>query len=415
MKKFISLCVSLSLISSPTLLNAVPVEVTSQVDSPTTIVHQTKVLAQLVDSYKKYEQMIEQAQAQVDRLNKINDLATKANNIASNASLSLTNPMDVVENLKNTMASIKYNIERLQNTVKNIELSDRIKSKYIQEKCGLFEELKDGTLGLDPDQDTFTRKTVGEENITDTNLGIILDTFTNIKSAEAEGLGNALTGLPLALVMCEELASYKNKMKSIELDSSAQSALLMGDFKQYEEVQKQKIAHQLQVEKVKRDEQQKKLMPLLVRIESMQKDLGVKDPSKANAFDQEFCRKTANGKCAPMLSELDYIKAKEADMIKKAQGKASNDKVAAQSQAEREFIMLDYLREIATQLQFLNESTAMYHSMVAREKLGDMQVPDKTMYNNQLNENKAIVASSKNAYVIDTSSVKLDANGFPIF
>ncbi|WP_394980673.1 hypothetical protein [uncultured Helicobacter sp.] len=412
MKKFIGLCVSLSLISNP--LSAIPTETVIVGDAQGALQH-TQVIAQFVEAYKKYEEMVAKAQEQVNRLNEINNLATKANNIASNASLSLTNPMEVVENLKNTMASIKYNIERLQDTVKNIELADRIKSKYIQEKCGLFEELKDGYLGLDPDQDSFTRKTVGEENITDTNLSLILDTFTNIKSAEAQGLGKALTGLPLALVMCEELASYKNKMKSIELDSSAQSALLMGDFKQYQEVQKQKIAHQLQVEKVKRDEQQRKLMPLLVRIESMQKDLGVKDPAKSQQFGQEFCRKTKNGKCAPMLSELDYIKAKEADMIQKAQQKGSNSEVAAQSQAEREFIMLDYLREIATQLQFLNESTAMYQSMMAREKLGDLQIQDKDMYQNELANNQAIIVQSQNAYVIDTSNVKLDANGFPKF
>lgn len=412
MKKLIYLCIILSLIANP--LSAIPTETVIVGDAQGALQH-AQTISQFVEAYKKYEEMVTKAQEQINRLNEINNLATKANNIASNASLSLTNPMEVVENLKNTMASIKYNIERLQDTIKNIELADRVKSKYIQEKCGLFEELKDGILGLDPDQDSFTRKTTGEENITDTNLGLILDTFTNIKSTEAEGLGKALTGLPLALVMCEELASYKNKMKSIELDTSAQSALLMGDFKKYEEVQREKIAHQLQVEKIKRDEQQRKLTPLLVRMESMQKDLGVKDPTKSQKFGQEFCRKTSNGKCAPMLSELDYIKAKEADMIQRAQAKGSNSEVAAQSQAEREFIMLDYLREIATQLQFLNESTAMYHSMIAKEKLGDMQIPDKTMYENQLSSNKAIVTQSKNAYVIDTSGVKLDANGFPTF
>ena len=411
-KKLISISLALSLIANP--LSAIPTETVIVGDAQGALQH-AQTISQFVEAYKKYEEMVTKAQEQINRLNEINNLATKANNIASNASLSLTNPMEVVENLKSTMVSIKNNIERLQNTVKNIELADRIKSKYIQEKCGLFEELKDGLLGLDPDQDTFTRKVVGEENITDTNLGLILDTFTNIKSTEAEGLGKALTGLPLALVMCEELASYKNKMKSIELDTSAQNALLMGDFKKYEEVQKQKIAHQLQVEKVKRDEQQRKLTPLLVRIESMQKDLGVKDPAKSQQFGQEFCRKTSNGKCAPMLSELDYIKAKEADMIQKAQQKGSNSEVAAQSQAEREFIMLDYLREIATQLQFLNESTAMYQSMMAREKLTDLQIQDKEMYQNELANNQAIILQSQNAYVIDTSSVKLDANGFPKF
>ena len=395
-------------------LFAVPVEIMT--DSPSTLLHQSQLLSNIIKSYQQYEQMVAKAQEQVERLNKINEITNKANDIASGAAFTVANPMEVLENLKNTMASIKYNIERLANTVQNIELADRIKSKYIEEKCGLFEELKDGALGLDPDQDTFTRKVVGEENATDSNLSLILDTFTNVKSAEAQGLGKALTGLPLALVMCNELASYKEKMKSVELDSSAQSALLAGDFKKYEEVQRQKIAHELQVEKVKREEQQRKLTPLFVRMESMQKDLGVRDPSRASAFGQEFCRKTANGKCAPMLSELDYIKAKEADMIQKASNKKpSNSTEAAQSQADREFIMLDYLREIATQLQFLNESTALYHAMVAGEKMRDVEIQDRTMFQQQVDSNREIVLQSKNAYTANTSNVKFDSNGFPIF
>lgn len=395
-------------------LFAVPVEIMT--DSPSTLLHQSQLLSNIIKSYQQYEQMVAKAQEQVERLNKINEITNKANDIASGAAFTVANPMEVLENLKNTMASIKYNIERLANTVQNIELADRIKSKYIEEKCGLFEELKDGALGLDPDQDTFTRKVVGEENTTDSNLSLILDTFTNVKSAEAQGLGKALTGLPLALVMCNELASYKEKMKSVELDSSAQSALLAGDFKKYEEVQRQKIAHELQVEKVKREEQQRKLTPLFVRMESMQKDLGVRDPSRASAFGQEFCRKTANGKCAPMLSELDYIKAKEADMIQKASNKKpSNSTEAAQSQADREFIMLDYLREIATQLQFLNESTALYHAMVAGEKMRDVEIQDRTMFQQQVDSNREIVLQSKNAYTANTSNVKFDSNGFPIF
>ena len=412
MKKIISTLVAFSLLGMQ--LFAVPVEIMT--DSPSTLLHQSQLLSNIIKSYQQYEQMVAKAQEQVERLNKINEITNKANDIASGAAFTVANPMEVLENLKNTMASIKYNIERLANTVQNIELADRIKSKYIEEKCGLFEELKDGALGLDPDQDTFTRKVVGEENATDSNLSLILDTFTNVKSAEAQGLGKALTGLPLALVMCNELASYKEKMKSVELDSSAQSALLAGDFKKYEEVQRQKIAHELQVEKVKREEQQRKLTPLFVRMESMQKDLGVRDPSRASAFGQEFCRKTANGKCAPMLSELDYIKAKEADMIQKASNKKpSNSTEAAQSQADREFIMLDYLREIATQLQFLNESTALYHAMVAGEKMRDVEIQDRTMFQQQVDSNREIVLQSKNAYTANTSNVKFDSNGFPIF
>ncbi|WP_394996152.1 hypothetical protein [uncultured Helicobacter sp.] len=412
MKKIISTLVAFSLLGMQ--LFAVPVEIMT--DSPSTLLHQSQLLSNIIKSYQQYEQMVAKAQEQVERLNKINEITNKANDIASGAAFTVANPMEVLENLKNTMASIKYNIERLANTVQNIELADRIKSKYIEEKCGLFEELKDGALGLDPDQDTFTRKVVGEENTTDSNLSLILDTFTNVKSAEAQGLGKALTGLPLALVMCNELASYKEKMKSVELDSSAQSALLAGDFKKYEEVQRQKIAHELQVEKVKREEQQRKLTPLFVRMESMQKDLGVRDPSRASAFGQEFCRKTANGKCAPMLSELDYIKAKEADMIQKASNKKpSNSTEAAQSQADREFIMLDYLREIATQLQFLNESTALYHAMVAGEKMRDVEIQDRTMFQQQVDSNREIVLQSKNAYTANTSNVKFDSNGFPIF
>ena len=99
------------------------------------IVESPTLLAQLIKQYEQYVEMLQKAQDQVERLNKVNDALSKANNLVRNSQLNFYNPMDILENLKDTIEGIKSNVNAMARTVKDFDIRDRITFKRIQAKC----------------------------------------------------------------------------------------------------------------------------------------------------------------------------------------------------------------------------------------------------------------------------------------
>ena len=291
------------------------------------------------------------------------------------------------------MKSIKRNTDRLAQNARDYDIKNAIRLKQLQNKCGDFLKIDDY---FDPDQTEFETIQTGEETMVQADVKNLLETFTDIKANEIDGLAGGLKGLPLAIVMCDRLKEYEKQLKGEEFHS--------------------KIMKQ---EAIERKEFEQKLTPLKVRMLQMQQTLGVTDVNMAKENGIEFCKETKNGGCAPVLLTLDYVKNKEAQMLENARKNSNAD--TSQSQADREFIMLDYLREIATHMSFLNETMAMTAAILAEEK---ERVSGVTKgiddFGSQLDERKKEfkekVNTNKNA--IDFSGygkAKLDKFGFPKF
>lgn len=144
-----------------------------------------------------------------------------------------------------------------------------------------------------------------------------------------------------------------------------------------------------------------------------------------------FCEKTTdsdgNEVCNPLLLEVDYIIAKENQKVQEAANKSvdSNEDAAPQSEAERQQMMIDYLREITKHIAFLNESIALTSQLIAEEKMAHSDYGDimkaKTYENDTFTATTETIATNKQAqsnYVtMDdfVSSASLDSNGFPTF
>ena len=271
--------------------------------------------------------------------------------------------MQVLDNLNNTLKSIKRNTDRLAQNARDYDIKNAIRLKQLQNKCGDFLKIDDY---FDPDQTEFETIQTGEETMVQADVKNLLETFTDIKANEIDGLAGGLKGLPLAIVMCDRLKEYEKQLKGEEFHSKMQSTLLSGDFEEYKKQQQEKVNYIMKQEAIERKEFEQKLTPLKVRMLQMQQTLGVTDVNMAKENGIEFCKETKNGGCAPVLLTLDYVKNKEAQMLENARKNSNAD--TSQSQADREFIMLDYLREIATHMSFLNETMAMTAAILAEEK-----------------------------------------------
>lgn len=405
----------LSLMLICNALCAIPTETVIVGDAQGAVQH-TQVIAQFVEAYKKYEQMLQAANDQINKLNEINNLTNKANDLINNGNLNIANPMQVLDNLNNTLKSIKRNADRLAQNARDYDIKNAIRLKQLQNKCGDFLKIDDY---FDPDQTKLEMIQTGEETMVQADVKNLLETFTDIKANEIDGLAGGLKGLPLAIVMCDRLKEYEKQLKNEEFHSKTQSALLSGDFEEYKKQQQEKVNYIMKQEAIERKEFEQKLTPLKVRMLQMQQTLGVTDINMAKENGIEFCKETKNGGCAPVLLTLDYVKNKEAQMLENAR-KNSNANTS-QSQADREFIMLDYLREIATHMSFLNETMAMTAAILAEEKEGASGVTKGIDdFDPQLDERKKEfkekVKTNKNA--IDFGgygNAKLDQFGFPKF
>lgn len=395
------------------IMFAIPTETVIVGDAQGAVQH-SQVIAQFVEAYKKYEQMIEAANNQINKLNEINNLTNKANDLINNGNLNIANPMQVVENLNNTLKSIKRNVERLSQSARDYELQNAIRKKQLQAKCSW--------LNVDdyfsPNQTEFEMTQTGEETAFQADAKILLETFTDIKANDIESLNGSIKGLPLALIMCDRLNEYERQLRNEEFHSKMQNALLNGDFKEYRKQQQEQIEYILEKESIAQQEFERRLMPLKVRMEQMRNALGVTDTALAEENGIKFCHKNKNGDCTPILLTLDYVKNKEAQMLEKAKNNSNNN--TSQSQADREFLMLDYLREIATHMSFLNETMAMTASLLADEQerisgIKQKQLLDEDMLNARKVSYRKEIQSQKNAVNITNNNAKLDKFGFPQF
>ncbi|MCX2716821.1 hypothetical protein OQH61_03610 [Helicobacter sp. MIT 21-1697] len=283
----------------------------------------------------------------------------------------------------------------------------------MQEKCP-FLDLE----SIDPESTTLEAVKIGEQTPIQADIELMLTEFTDITAHDISTLNNSIKGLPLAILMCERLQKYEKAIKNAEIENKMKEALLNGDFEEYKKQEQEKIKQVIAQDKLEQQEFEKKLAPLKIRMEQMKLSLGVTDPSLASKDNIEYCKKTKGGGCDPILLSLDYVKNKEKKMLEKAKDGSNTDK--SQSQADREFLMIDYLREIATHISFLNETMAMTANVVAQEQERQAGVHrkmiDDDMYNQKTIEmQQKINDNNPNAIKIENTNPKLDAFGFPTF
>ena len=423
-KKFLSviLCIAMTM---PTFA------ITGVVESPT-------LLAQMIEQYKKYVEMLQKAQDQIERLNKANEALRKANDLVKNGQLNIYNPMEIFENLKETIAEMEHNAKALAKSVRDFDIRDRIVFKKIQAKCPEISERvtkmkyisneddSDGQSEAEKNKESYTA--TGEETAQDALLKEYLEEFTNMTLYDINSVTSSIRGLPQAILLCQ--AFYQTKLESQikEQEDKAQKAALENDFNAYKEAQTKKMELELELAKNQKEEFNKKIKPLYIRTEQMMTQLGAtnmqynKDAEKAGLGKNFFCEEGTNENgvrgCAPKKLNLDYLKHKEQEMLKKAANQTNEEK--SQTQADREFLMIAYLKEIATHISFLNETMAMTASLMAENEARNKGMPfqsfqDLPQYTKNSQESQEQLKSLENYTDTENLTPKLNEFGFPAF
>jgi len=169
----------------------------------------------------------------------------------------------------------------------------------------------------------------------------------------------------------------------------------------------------VQYERARQEEFSKDLKQSMVRTEVMMRELGVTDPSQAEKNGTQYCKKDKKGGCEPILLTLDQVKAREKELLEKSLKNSNKDQ--SQTSAEREQITIDYLREIATHIAFLNKTMSMQSEMVAKEaNMANLaaEIEQKTAESLEYKANKNLIDQQvKN---IKNPTLTVDKFGFPI-
>ncbi|WP_390601411.1 hypothetical protein [Helicobacter pylori] len=386
------------------------------VNDPETHVSQATIIGKMVDSIKRYEEIISKAQAQVNQLQKVNNMINTTNSLISGSAITLANPMQVIQNAQYQIESIRYNYENLKQSIENWNAQNLLRNKYLQQQCPWLNVnalTNNKIVNLKNLNNLITKN--GEQTQTARDVQNLIQSLSSSGYENMQSLG--LSGRAWGEMLC--------KMVNDSNYESEQALLATGNSSE-----EQKRRFLLRVKKKVNDNRQlkKKLDPFLKRLDVLQTEFGVTDPT-ANHNKQgiHYCTENKEtGKCDPIdnvfrTTRLDNELEQEIQTLTLDLTKAPNKD--AQSQAYANFnqriklLTLRYLKEITNQMLFLNQTMAMQSEIMADDYFrqnNDGFGKEENHIDKQLTQ-KRINERERARIYFQNPNVKFDQFGFPIF
>ncbi|PDW40750.1 hypothetical protein BB424_07640 [Helicobacter pylori] len=345
------------------------------VNDPELHAGQATVIGKMVDSIKKYEEIISKAQAQINQLQKVNNMINTTNSLISSSAITLANPMQVIQNAQYQIESIKYNYENLKQSIENWNARDLLRNKYLQQQCPFFDfnKLTNNKIANLSNLNNAITKT-GKQTAQVKDMQNLIQALSNNGYENLQSLAGQLSGRDMGLILCEELIKDENQARNNQLSAEASLDILNGNYIAY----KMKIFQQDAMKITERIKKQKEINVkadyLKYRLDDIQQQLGVTDPT-ANHNNQgiQYCKENKeNGTCTPLALEktrLDNELEQEIQTLTLDLSKAPNKD--AQSQAYANFnqsirlLTIKYLKEITNQMLFLNQTMAVQSEIIA--------------------------------------------------
>lgn len=386
------------------------------VNDPELHAGQATVIGKMVDSIKKYEEIISKAQAQINQLQKVNNMINTTNSLISSSAITLANPMQVLQNAQYQLQSIRYNYENLKQSIENWNAQNLLRNKYLQQQCPWLNVnalTNNKIVNLKNLNNLITKN--GEQTQTARDVQNLIQSLNSSGYENMQSLAGELSGRAWGEMLC--------KMVNDSNYESEQALLATGNSSE-----EQKRRFLLRVKKKVNDNRQlkKKLDPFLKRLDVLQTEFGVTDPT-ANHNEQgvEYCEENKEtGKCSPILlnkDRLDNELEQEIQTLTLDLSKAPNKD--AQSQAYANFnqriklLTLKYLKEITNQMLFLNQTMAMQSEIMADDYFrqnNDGFGKEENHIDKQLTQ-KRINERERARVYFQNPNVKFDQFGFPIF
>ncbi|GAA6981335.1 hypothetical protein HpCHC60_01080 [Helicobacter pylori] len=336
------------------------------VNDPELHAGQATVIGKMVDSIKKYEEIISKAQVQINQLQKVNNMINTTNSLISGSAITLANPMQVIQNAQYQLQSIRYNYENLKQSIENWNAQNLLRNKYLQQQCPWLNvnALTNNKIVNLQNLNNLISKN-GEQTQTARDVQNLIQSLSSSGYENMQSLAGGLSGRAWGEMLC----------KMVNDSNYESEQALLATVNRSEE---QKRRFLLRVKKKVNDNRQlkNKLDPFLKRLDALQTNFGVTDPT-ANHNKQgiPYCRENKEtGKCDPIdnvfrTTRLDNDLEQEIQTLTQDLSKAPNKD--AQSQAYANFnqrvrlLTVKYLKEITNQMLFLNQTMAMQSEIMA--------------------------------------------------
>ncbi|GAA6896185.1 hypothetical protein CHC156_02590 [Helicobacter pylori] len=388
------------------------------VNDPELHAGQATVIGKMVDSIKKYEEIISKAQVQINQLQKVNNMINTTNSLISGSAITLANPMQVIQNAQYQLQSIRYNYENLKQSIENWNAQNLLRNKYLQQQCPWLNvnALTNNKIVNLQNLNNLISKN-GEQTQTARDVQNLIQSLSSSGYENMQSLAGGLSGRAWGEMLC----------KMVNDSNYESEQALLATVNRSEE---QKRRFLLRVKKKVNDNRQlkNKLDPFLKRLDALQTNFGVTDPT-ANHNKQgiPYCRENKEtGKCDPIdnvfrTTRLDNDLEQEIQTLTQDLSKAPNKD--AQSQAYANFnqrvrlLTVKYLKEITNQMLFLNQTMAMQSEIMADDYFKRYSNGYNTPKSHEYEEleQERINQRERARRYFQNPNVKFDQFGFPIF
>ncbi|MGT0095013.1 hypothetical protein V5H56_05175 [Helicobacter pylori] len=388
------------------------------VNDPETHASQATIIGKMVDSIKRYEEIISKAQVQINQLQKVNNMINTTNSLISSSAITLANPMQVLQNAQYQLQSIRYNYENLKQSIENWNAQNLLRNKYLQQQCPWLNvnALTNNKIVNLQNLNNLISKN-GEQTQTARDVQNLIQSLSSSGYENMQSLAGGLSGRAWGKMLCKMVndSNYEREQALLATGNSSEE---------------QKRRFLLRVKKKVNDNRQlkKKLDPFLKRLDVLQTEFGVTDPT-ANHNKQgiHYCTENKEtGKCDPIknvfrTTRLDNDLEQEIQTLTQDLSKAPNKD--AQSQAYANFnqrvrlLTVKYLKEITNQMLFLNQTMAMQSEIMADDYFKRYSNGYNTPKSHEYEEleQERINQRERARRYFQNPNVKFDQFGFPIF
>lgn len=392
------------------------------VSDPNNDASNATMINHMVTSLKNYEDMIAKAQDQINRLNQISEVLNSTQKFISGSTLKIATPFQLIETLKQNLEGIVASYKRLEKTIQNYDWRDHIKEKRIEGKCPW---LRYDIIGTN-DLKVFFKQT-GEETPLMKDAKELMELLSDDTYSNMSSVVGSLSGRAYAEFFCEMATREQERKRVAENIAKQKRAILDGNFEEQERLRIEGAKLSLQT-KLKEEERMRGLwQPLINRNTQMLQTLGVTDKF-LNTKDITYCREGKNEDseefCYPVLlktTNLNHRLDKLTQKLTEELTSAGTD-TDGQAQAYANFnqeasrLQLEYAKNQAESLNFLNETMSLLSSIMAEDYRRKYQTINQAPVNNKsFNTEEQILESNEKGDlgVIQGKKPEMDKFGFP--
>ncbi|MDO7253057.1 hypothetical protein [Helicobacter cappadocius] len=382
---------------------------------------------------EQYNQIITEAKATVAQLDQINQMMNGVNSFLNGSSIAIANPAEFIDDANDIIKRMGENAQRLQKTLKNYDIRDHLHWKRISTNCPWLSYDK-----IAPKQIKMLLSKIGIESEEIKAFKRLGDALSDDITSNTQAVAGTLSGRALALEFCAKASVIRHNIDMHDCKLKLDEYSLSGDLYSYAKTKEECNKKERDYRKDMMVFKSEQTNPLLNRSKQMMEALGVLDKSynkkgtgKDNKGAKIYCKEGSNDDegefCYPLFYDTKRLNDNFADIQKELVDKltkAGSDKTAqanayADVKQKSDTLMLSYIKDIANNLSFMNETMSLVGNLIARDykhKYGDEDYDesDEELDKKITEMNEEFFNNTQEYKSITDYKANLDKYGFPI-